>query len=50
MHLKSFLNRVEPLNAFVHKEQRLIESEGGSRFWTGYRAPGQWPADLLRLR
>ena len=32
MHLKSILNRVEPLKSFVYKEQRLIESEGGQPF------------------
>jgi transposase len=29
MHLKSILNRVEPLKSFVYKEQRLVESAGG---------------------
>jgi len=32
MHLKSILNRVEPLKSFVYKEQRLIEPEGGQPF------------------
>ena len=29
MHLKSILNRVEPLKSFVYKEQRFVEVAGG---------------------
>ena len=32
MHLKSILNRVEPLKSFVYKEQRLVECPGGQPF------------------
>ena len=32
MHLKSILNRVEPLKSFVYKEQRLVEVPGGQPF------------------
>ena len=32
MHLKSILNRVEPLKSFVYKEQRLVEVAGGQPF------------------
>jgi len=32
MHLKSILNRVEPLKSFVYKEQRLIEVPGSQPF------------------
>ena len=43
MHLKSILNRVEPLKSFVYKEQRLIESEGGQPFLEGVRPPHPSP-------
>ena len=32
MHLKSILNRVEPLKSFVYKEQRLVEVAGQQPF------------------
>ena len=32
MHLKSTLNRVEPLKSFVYKEQRLADVPGGQPF------------------
>jgi transposase len=32
MHLKSILNRVEPLKSFVYKEQRLVEVPGSQPF------------------
>jgi len=32
MHLKSILNRLEPLKSFVYKEQRLVEVPGGQPF------------------
>ena len=32
MHLKSILNRVEPLKSFVYKEQRFVEVAGGQPF------------------
>ena len=32
MHLKSILNRIEPLKSFVYKEQRLVEVAGAQPF------------------